>query len=413
MAVFVTLFGAATAAASPVELFGFGGRSSGLAGTGVASADDYESVYANPAGLADARTKKLTVGFLASRFTLRLNGNKTDTPNVRGLSMGAAVPLRLGGAMADRLTLGFGLISPRRAVARAYAALPGQATFALLESRAEIITINAGLGFRLSDRWRVGASAIILSGLTGNIHVDVDSAGQFEAVAEERMPTQLAPIVGAGFTARDDLRFGLVLRGASQINYDIVVTNTVGDSLPLALPTFRIAGTAQYDPLTASAEAAWNPIPALALTGNVSYQRWSAYPLPAQNPILSGEAPPAPGFRDTVTPRAAAEWTLASGSTQTEVRAGYAFIMTPAPHMNGPQSLLDSNRHLISTGLGLSWPKSSMPLSLDLWFQLHALMPRTHTKNPALFAPEMEIGDAVLKTRGRVLVGGLAVGVDL
>src|SRR5262249_2506892 len=40
------------AAASPVEVFGFGPRHGALAGAGVASTDDFAAVYYNPAGLA-------------------------------------------------------------------------------------------------------------------------------------------------------------------------------------------------------------------------------------------------------------------------------------------------------------------------------------------------------------------------
>ena len=56
------LLSASTATASPLDLFGFGGRSPGMAGTGVALSTGYDSVYLNPAGLADVCCKRLTLG---------------------------------------------------------------------------------------------------------------------------------------------------------------------------------------------------------------------------------------------------------------------------------------------------------------------------------------------------------------
>jgi hypothetical protein len=57
------------AQASPLELFGFGGRSPALAATGVASAD-FEALYLNPAGLPEVSGRRLSVGTLFGSFSL-------------------------------------------------------------------------------------------------------------------------------------------------------------------------------------------------------------------------------------------------------------------------------------------------------------------------------------------------------
>ena len=51
--------GGTVAEATPPDLFGYGARSTGLAMTGVSYADDYEAVFANPAGLAAAMTLRV------------------------------------------------------------------------------------------------------------------------------------------------------------------------------------------------------------------------------------------------------------------------------------------------------------------------------------------------------------------
>src|SRR5213078_2200388 len=97
-----------SARASTMDLFGFGARSPALAGTGVATATDYEAVFLDPAGLAEARRRAATVGFLYGSFSLILAGQKSDVAPARSSVVGGVVPLPLGGAWKDRVGLGFG-----------------------------------------------------------------------------------------------------------------------------------------------------------------------------------------------------------------------------------------------------------------------------------------------------------------
>ena len=53
-----------SAPASEPERFGFGMRSPAMAGTGTATADDYEATYENPAGLAFSPHRRLTIGYV-------------------------------------------------------------------------------------------------------------------------------------------------------------------------------------------------------------------------------------------------------------------------------------------------------------------------------------------------------------
>jgi hypothetical protein len=81
--------------------------------------------------------------------------------------------------------------------------------------------------------------------------------------------------------------------------------------------------------------------------------------------------------------------------------------------MDGQQSLLDNHRHIVSAGLGLAWPGTRLPVHIDAWAQVHALMPRTHTKDPQRFAPDQELPFDSVATGGRIVVGGVTMGVDL
>jgi long-subunit fatty acid transport protein len=405
--------GVGPAAASPLDLFGFGGRSPGLAGAGVASTRDYEAVYLNPAGLADVTRKRAVLGGLYGDFSLQLDGVDTGTEPARGLVFGGQVPMPLGGALRDRVGLGFGFFVPTAAINRVRAPRPGTPTFALLESRSQVVGLQLALGVRLAPRWSVGLGLNALAVLRGGIAVTTDGSGRFTTQSEQRLLTRFAPIAGVRWRWRGDVDLGAVARAPSRSDYDIVVTNDLGDVLPLTLPAIRIAGNSQYDPWTVAAEAAWRVSDTVTVTGHLAWQHWSGFPLPTENPVAATPPQQPPGFHDTAVPRLAVERVAPALGGELALRAGYAFLWSPAPEMTGRQSLLDNHRHLFAAGVGLAWPRGALPVHLDAWVQLHQLQPRRHEKDVGLFPPGEAVPFDVLATRGRMVVGGLTVGIDL
>jgi long-chain fatty acid transport protein len=401
------------AGASPLELFGFGARSPAMAGTGVASSDGYESVYLNPAGLARVPGKKATIGLVAGDFRLEMDGEDTGTQSAQGLVIGGEFPLPLGGSMKDRVGFGFGFWVPGVALNRARAPYPGTPTFTLLENRSHVIALQISTGVKLKERVDVGAGVIALAVLRGGIHVSTDSAGRFTTTSEQQLLTRLAPVAGVRWKKSDRLDLGAVLRWVSRSDYDIAVTTDIGDVVPIQLPPIRIAGNAQYDPLTIAAEAAWRQRPNLLLSGQLQWQHWSAFPLPTLNPVEGTPRQEAPGFHDTVVPRAGIEWIHRAGKLDLAVRGGAAFVMSPAKEARGRQSFLDNHRTVGTVGLGLAVVRSRVPFTVDVWFQHHYLIPRRHEKDASVFDPGEEIPFDVLDTKGQVLVGGFCMGLTI
>lgn len=395
----------APAEASPLDLFGFGGRSPGLAGTGVASTTDYDAVYLNPAGLAGVRRKRATVGYTVGDFRLVLDGADTGTESPRGLTIGGQVPMPLGGALRDRVGLGFGFYVPGQAINRVRAPFPGTPTFALLESRSHVVGLMVAVGARLGTRWSAGAGVASLAILRGAIDVTTDGSGRFTTQSQQRLLTRFSPIAGVRWQWRRDVELGAVVRAPIRSDYDLVVTNDLTAVLPLSLPLIHIAGTAQYDPLIVAAEAAWRPARGTTVTAHLAWHRWSAFPLPTQNPVTGNPPQEEPGFHDTAVPRAAIEHAQAALGGTLAARAGYAFLWSPAPEMRGAQSFLDNHRHELTAGVGLAWPGRALPLHVDAWVQLHHLVDRRHQKD----ADPLEVHT----TSGDLVVGGLTVGVEL
>jgi long-subunit fatty acid transport protein len=397
-----------------MDLFGFGGRSPALAGTGVASSTDYEATFLDPAGLADAHRKSATLGFLYGSFALTLAGQRTDTAPARGSVIGGVVPMPLGGVLKDRVGLGFGFYVPLDTLNKAKAPFPGDPSFALLANRSQVIAIQVGVGVRLNPRWSVGVGVIALAALKGTLSVTSDPAGRFTTFSEEKLVTQLAPVIGTRFHRPGSrVTYGATLRMQSRSDYDIQVLTDLGSAIPITLPAIRIAGNAQFDPLTIAAEAAWQWQPDVLLSAQLAYQRWSAFPLPTENPVKSDPAQAPTGFHDIAVPRFSLEHTRTMGGAHVALRAGYAFLWSPAPEMTGRQSLLDNNRHLGSLGVGVAWPEASVPLRVDLWVQGQYLMFRANRKDPGLFGPGQAIPFDEASTRGHILAAGLTIGVDL
>jgi long-subunit fatty acid transport protein len=317
----------------------------------------------------------------------------------------------LGGWAEDRLGFGLGMYIPNDTLTRVRAPFPGEPAFALLDTRARVIAIQLALGLRVSERWSVGAGVIALAALSGGIDITTDAGGRFSADSEQRLMTQFAPVAGARWRASDRLAAGVVVRAPSRSDYDILVTSDLGDAIPLTLPEIRIAGTAQYDPLTVAAEAAWQWHD-LTLMGQLAWQRWSAYPLPTRNPVIGTPAQQPADFHDTAVPRVAVEWVRAGAAVRLAARAGYAFLWSPAPEMTGQQSLLDNHRHVLGLGFGAALT-GGYPIRLDLYLQAHHLVARRHVKDAALQPPGEPVPFDAISTRGRIVVAGAALGIDL
>ncbi|HTM21530.1 MAG TPA: hypothetical protein VL172_13510 [Kofleriaceae bacterium] len=393
IALIALLAAARPVAASPLEMFGAGGRSPALAGTGGASAEDFDALYLNPAGLAGVAGKRLHAGLLYGTFQL----DNVDRPaaDAWGVSIGIVLRLRLGGALRDRLSFGIGLLSPPTVVTRLRAPAAGTPYYALLENRAQTIGVLTGVGVQLSRRWRAGVSLLALGALEGTLHIIGDPAGRVAATTDLVTVVDVAPITGVSWQLRPALALAAVFRMPSQSSYHIEVDDDLGGKIPIELPDILLAGEPHYDPMAVSVEADWRVTPRLRALAQLAWQRWSGLPVPSRDPIDDGVPDAAPGFHDTVVPRAAVEAVLAGGLIG---RAGAAFLMTPAPR---DSELIDSHRVLVGAGLGLV-RVHPLPLRIDLWAQLHQLIARDHP---------LADGSSV-RSRGRILVGGLSVGMD-
>ncbi len=369
----ITVGGARGAVASEPEMFGMGARSPGMAGTGVADAEGYDATYTNPAGLVGPTERRLTLGYVHAGYSLNLDGSHRPVDKTDGLLLGADIPIPFGGVLRDRIALGLGFYFPFGVINRARAPFPDEPRLALLDNRTQVVSVLVAAGVRVHERVDVGVGVLAMAALVGTISI-ADLGGRITTVAEEQLTTSLSPIVGVRVRTLRWLTLGAVFRGESKSTYDLEITNSLGATLPLTLPTLRIAGVAQFDPMQAAVEGAFRPLRWLTIDAGVTWKHWSAFGLPTENATLGAPPQPSPGFVDTAVPRVAAEATWRRAQLALSGRAGYFFEPTGA---RGPV-LLDADRHVTTFGVGLTWSSRLTTLQLDAFVQWHHLQPNAH-----------------------------------
>ncbi len=398
---------ASSAAASPEDVFGFGPRSLALAGTGVASSDDYEAAYTNPALISRIRLKTLMVGYQGAVFDLHasgpgLPGGLPYDPST-GMLIGIGLPVPFGGILTDRVGLAIDFYSPTAIIVRGRILYPETPQYLLLPDRTQSLAIRAGLGLDLGYGIRVGGGFAALAQIEGSVVVATDATGHVGSNVQDQLIAVYAPSAGIAydlpFGKDHPFRVGVSYRGELEARFSVEIDATKLSTLNI--PVLNIAGIAQYDPAEVAFEAAYDTKPFMVAIG-ATYKHWSAYPGPleptiactAAMPICGALVPPVVDFHDTIVPRAGIERTLPlSERTRIHLRAGYAFEPTPSPSqtpssqaydtkshalVSVPTRYFDASRNILALGSGIEIP----PFSLDAFAQVHVLVPRTITLTP-------------------------------
>lgn len=411
---------AGTAHASPQDLFGYGGRTPGLAMTGTSYAEGYEAVYANPAGLAPVRRRGLILGAHGAGYQVNLDGERQILEPARGMSIGFHLPLPFGDVLQDRLVFGGAFFTPAAALMLGRVQFPEVPQFTVLD-RGQVLAIQVGLGVDLHglvDGLSLGVGVSALADVVGQLDVRLDETNAFSSVVETQLLTAFAPIVGVRY-ARPEWGVGVTYRHELAAHMDLQIRTA---DLPLTLPTLTVGGVVQYDPTTLLVEGYYRPIPDLMVVLNLTTRFWDAFP-GAQIPTTEmGRNAPAPGFSITPSPRVAVEGTFRDPNFELALRGGYAYEPTPAPAARiglrrnamgapvpgteTPLRILDNDRHILTAGAGWTIRLGERErLILDLYGQVHILAPRTHEIGQTDTAPPMV-------TDGYVLAAGWTLGLE-
>jgi hypothetical protein len=426
---------AANASASPEDIFGYGARSSAMGSTGTAYAGGYESAWHNPALASDVGRAKLTLGYTGGLLRLDARGDglpgRTGSTPIAGTTIGAEVPLPLGGVLAHRVGIALAFYEPTDVVVRGRVLYPEKTQFPILDNRAQSVTIRAGVGADLGYGIRVGVGFAALAEITGTVVAATDATGRVGTRVEDQLVATYAPTFGATYDlplkGPETWRLGLTYRGSLAARFSVVIDGTKLSSLQI--PLFNISGLAQYDPAQVALELARREeLNTLAV--QAVYKHWSAFPGLLEPTVVCTEGgagacgltPPKIDWHDTFVVRVGADqgFRVARGAVL-HARGGGFFETTPLPstvigsqaYDRGTQTVVsvptryyDSDRIALTVGTGLTMTKPLPPIELDLFAQYHLLVPRTVTSVDAAGAT-LSSGQA----SGHITVFGMTAGL--
>ncbi len=405
---FACVLAARESGASPEDLFGYGARTSAMGATGTAHSTGYEAAWHNPALASVVRVPKLTLGYTGGVLRLDAQGDglpgRTSSAPVKGTTIGAEIPIPLGGRLARRVGIALAFYEPTDVVVRGRVLYPEKTQFPMVDNRAQSVTIRAALGANVGYGIRVGIGFAALAEVVGTVVAATDATGRVGTRVEDQLVATYAPVFGATYDLPlhrpERWRIGATYRGEQAARFAIVIDASKISSLQI--PLFNISGLAQYDPAQAALEVARSEgRNVLAL--QAVYKHWSAFPGLLEPTVVCndggagacGLTPPKIDWKDTFVVRVGAEqgFELARGAVL-HGRTGAFFESTPLPSelpgseaydrrvkgtVTVPTRYFDSDRLAFTIGAGLALSRPLPPIDLDVFAQYHVLLPRTVT----------------------------------
>jgi long-chain fatty acid transport protein len=423
---------AGVARANPIDAFGFGSRGPALGGAVAAASDDASANYYNPAGLVRGRALRLDVGYRYAQPIARLNGYDVGVDASRGIAAGLAAPGAIG---PFRFAFGVALWLPDQRLTRVRALPFQEPRFVAYDNRTQRLFLTANLALQIVPGLYVGGGLTFMSRTIGQVKLkgqvavsDPDLSALVTNIDVDLVAVRY-PQAGILWEATRWLSLALVYRHSFHLVLDqqFRIDGSIGNpGLEPVVPSgyFRAhsVSTDLFQPWQLVLGVAARPSPKLLVTWDLTFARWSEYPVPAADldvgldvgkfnsmvhlPPKRGY--PAPGFHDIVIPRLGLEApAYASERLDVLVRGGYAYEPTPVPEQTGESNLADTDKHTFSFGLGLSLkrlqPILALPLELDAHVALTYLPARVNRKIDPLDPVGDFVADGVVPQVGCML----------
>jgi len=407
-----------------------------MANAVTAVADDFAASLYNPAGLTDAGKMELSIGYVHSFPSLSTywadQWHDANEDSIAGIILGVVYPpfrfwkLQFVGGM--------GLFIPDKWLGRSLMLPYEQPQFIMWNARNQRMVMLSPNALKITEWLSIGAGFQMIvdtkGGPTFALIEDIPTnEGKY---SEGTMSTSQKPVFSAfaGVMVEpweDRLKLGFCFRDKVKAAVDVpllVVIDPISMGLPLdILPKSGIDMSTPaplfFSPRQFAFGISFRPIKRLLLAADVTFQMWSEFinPGPEGYSIFSGgllfllrQNPnfilPQGNFHDIWVPAIGAEYlTLDSHYVQLFLRAGYRYRPSPVPEQTGRAAFMDSNTHVISGGVGLTFQNvfkrvMTEPFSLDLAVQYFHLEDRTYVRD-LLVAISDRFGD--LRFNGHVV----------
>lgn len=412
--------------ANPPDIYGFGARAMALAGAMTAAVDDTTANFYNPAALTRRSELQLDTGYLFTSTHLRMNGQDVGVDEGNGFQFGVVVPGEIGSV---GLAVGLSLFLPEDRLSRVRALPQQQPRFVYYDNRPQRVFINTNLAIRPLPWLHIGGGITFLTETTGRLNLeglifigDVERS-PLDTTVDVDFETIRYPSAGLLFTPNDQWSIGITYREEVKAELDlgavvegaVVLGALIGGSF-----TLESFNSTLFTPRQLWVGATWKPIDDLMLSLDLGWLNWGNYPPPTARvkteldiEVIDFDIPtpaavePA-DFHDIFAVRFGIEGSVHLGSKVTmDFRAGYAFEPSPAPDQEGLTNYVDSDKHTIGYGLGVTiheWnPWVAAPVSIDFAGQTILIANREYRKsNPADLVGDYDAGGELFTLAGTV-----------
>jgi long-chain fatty acid transport protein len=390
----VVLACASTAAANPMDTFGFTSRAISMGGAATAGSVSYEAAYYNPAALSKMDKGESGIGFLVWQPFLTAHQHATDTKTgtIRGADVSRgdtgvlidtsfASPIPIG-KYKHLLFLGTDVEFPGLALYKVRALPLTEPNFPFLEDRNNRLVLNVAVALRPIPQFAIGAGFSLLPNVDGSVKVDFTNAGQANATSVD-VGMHLSPNVGLMAVPIPGLTLGLAWRGENRTHLDIPVqANLATGVAPLYLDVLAYD---YWTPHQLSFGIAW-ATHRYTVSGDLTWSFYrgfnqsapTVHVLDASGNVVQGAEVPGANFHDSAAIRVGAEYRVIEPLL---LRAGFAWIQSPVPAQTGVTNLLDGDRWTASLGLGFDGAGAGVPfLKIDVHVAAAFLTPNTDPK---------------------------------
>ena len=431
---------AAPARAGEPDAYGLGSRSTAMGGAVVADATDFSATYYNPAALAGVRGTSLSIGYSYVANHLDTNGVDNGVAPVHGVSGGLVAPGRLFGIP---FAFGVGVYVPDTGLSQVQALHQETPRWALYQDRSSILFVAACLAIRPLRWLEIGGGVAFLAATKGQFQISgtAELLMPYDSKLRDEVDADLTsvryPEVGARVKIDGFGYLGLAYRGQTELSLSVGASlqgniDFIGLSIPL-LYNLASRTVDAFLPQQFAVGLSFQRVPRLRVNLDFTFVNWAAYesPTAVTSSNLSVQLPPGtpitlppspkqvvlipPDFSNRLVPRLGVEYVVpvAGGLRRLEgdeverrlfeipLRAGYVYERSPVPPQTGVTNFVDTDRHTLSfgTGLTINHPGSVLQgsLSLDVHGQLSILPERvTYKANPADFVGDYRASGTML-----------------
>ena len=360
------------------DLYGFGARGCSLLGYS-AIADDFSAVYYNPAGIGFNKDAHLGIGFFYGIPRLKYDNAKRDIDPIRGIVAGFSTPLGQG-TLSKAFSIGLGLFLPTSYVIEVETYSSKKPQFIMYDNTGDILNLFVALSFRPHKTLSISGGIEALADLDVNLTMNLTDSEEPIKV-KSPMPGRIAGMASIMFRPFDFLSFGL--KFIDEIMVKISFTNEV---IFIGATPVKMSGYVMdhYRPQMLTGGIGYMYKNLIRANLDIVFSRYSRFRAPVfvtelegaeeVGEILGLESSNKPNFNDTVSPRIGIEVTPID---YLSVRVGYAYVPTPVPPQRGESNYMDSDKSIISFGLGFHFTDPlgllEKPVSINSFFQAHIL----------------------------------------